>query len=102
MDTVERKIFQLWIRNETERLQKDYSIHLVFRERPICVISIAKNNAKDYQYEYNLQSILNQNYSNYKMIIIDQGSTDGTKDLIKKFMRDHQKLPSSYSFIQAK
>jgi cellulose synthase/poly-beta-1,6-N-acetylglucosamine synthase-like glycosyltransferase len=102
MDTVERKIMQLWTKNETERLSKDYSIDLVFTERPICVISIAKNNAKDYQYEYNLQSILNQNYSNYKIIVIDRGSTDGTGELIKKFMREHNKLPSRYIFIEAK
>lgn len=44
------------------------------------------NNAKNFRYEYNLQSILKLNYTNYKVIIIDDASTDGTPDLIESLI----------------
>ena len=45
------------------------------------------NNAKDFRYDYNLRSILKQNYTNYKIVIIDDGSTDHNPDLIREFVR---------------
>jgi glycosyltransferase EpsE len=44
------------------------------------------NNAKNFRYEYNLQSILNLNYKNYKVVIIDDASTDGTYELLGSFI----------------
>lgn len=44
------------------------------------------NNAKNFRYEYNLQSILNLNYKNYKVVIIDDASTDGTYELLSSFI----------------
>lgn len=102
MDTVERKQSKKWIENETARLEKDYEIHRTFTELPMCLISSTRNNAKDYRYEYHLQSILNQNYSNYQIVIIDEGSTDGTPQIVRKFMRSRHKLKSQYAFIQGK
>jgi glycosyltransferase involved in cell wall biosynthesis len=36
------------------------------------------NNGQDFRYEYNLQSIYNQNYTNYKVVVIDDASKDST------------------------
>ena len=36
-------------------------------------------NAKDFRYQYNLQSMVNLNYKNYKIVIIDDASTDNTE-----------------------
>lgn len=44
------------------------------------------NNAKNFRYEYNLQSILKLNYNNYKVVIVDDASTDGTADLIESLI----------------
>lgn len=42
------------------------------------------NNAKDFRYEYNLQSILNLDYPHYHVVIVDDASTDGTPLLLQE------------------
>jgi glycosyltransferase involved in cell wall biosynthesis len=49
----------------------------------MCVFVGSYNNEKNYRYEYNLISILNQNYTNYRVIIYDDGSFDQTGKLIQ-------------------
>jgi glycosyltransferase involved in cell wall biosynthesis len=49
-----------------------------------------------------LQSILNQNYQNYKLVVIDDASDDGTGDLIKIFLKNSKLPPERYFFIQNK
>jgi glycosyltransferase involved in cell wall biosynthesis len=63
-----------------------YQLNKPIKERAICVVVMTKNNAQKMRYEYNLQSILNQDYTNYKLVIIDQSSTDGTDKLIEEYM----------------
>ena len=42
--------------------------------------------------EYCLQNILEQNYSNFEIILIDGGSTDGTNNLIEKYYKKYSQI----------
>lgn len=55
-------------------------------EKPIVVLVVSYNN-KDW-YKKNLSSIFSQNYTNYKVIYIDDFSTDGTAGLVEKFTKE--------------
>lgn len=52
-------------------------------EKPIVVIVPSYNNAK--WCDYNLTSILKQNYQNFRIIYIDDASSDGTADLVEQY-----------------
>ncbi|GGI28217.1 glycosyltransferase family 2 protein [Pedobacter mendelii] len=45
-----------------------------------------------------LESVLNQTYDNWECIVIDDGSTDNTEEVIEDFIKHH----STYSFIYIK
>jgi len=53
------------------------------------------NNNARFRIEYNLNSIFMQNYTNYKVIIIDDASTDGTTEAYKKYL-DFYKIDKKY------
>ena len=44
-----------------------------------------------------LESLINQDYDNYKIILIDDGSTDGSKKICKSFEKNHPNLIKVYS-----
>lgn len=57
-------------------------------EKPI-VIVIASYNNKDW-YKLNLQSVLTQNYENYRIIYINDASSDDTGKLVEKYLKKHK------------
>lgn len=56
-------------------------------EKPIVIVTPSYNN-RDW-WEWNLTSLINQNYSNYYIIITDDCSTDGTGYLIEHYINEH-------------
>lgn len=69
---------------------------------PFCIVVPSFNNANNFRYEYNLQSIFNQDYSNYRVVIIDDASTDNTTALIKYFLKKSKELASKVVLITNK
>ena len=57
---------------------------------PICVVVPSYNNADKRRYFHNINSILQQDYENYRVIFIDDASDDGTGELMKQYAKDHQ------------
>ena len=52
----------------------------------ISIITVIKNNKE--HIEKNILSLINQNYKNYEHIIIDGGSTDGSKEIIQNYRQN--------------
>lgn len=50
------------------------------------------NNAEDDRYLRNIRSIVMQNYTNYHIVVIDDGSADGTGDLINLYLQKQGKI----------
>lgn len=55
-------------------------------EKPFVVLIPSYNN-RDW-YEYNLGSALSQQYHNFRIIYVDDASTDGTGDLVEAYVRE--------------
>lgn len=58
-----------------------------YEEKPIVVVIPSYNNAQ--WYERNLNSACFQNYSNYRIIYIDDCSPDGTGNLVRSYIETH-------------
>jgi glycosyltransferase involved in cell wall biosynthesis len=66
-------------------------------EKPIVVVVCSYNN---HQWTKNtLDSIFTQNYSNFRLIIVDDCSSDGNQRVIQKYIDDHG-LADRVTFIQ--
>lgn len=59
----------------------------VLEEKHFVIVTASYNN-KDW-YRWNLDSLVNQNYKNYRIIYIDDFSTDGTADLVAEYIKEH-------------
>lgn len=86
-----------YLQAEYVRLQNKYSFQK-YEELPICVVSVGRNLGSGYLKM--IHSVLLQNYSNYKMIIIDDNSDDGTKEKTQEFLNKHSNLQGRIRFIQ--
>ncbi len=54
-------------------------------EKPLVVVIPSYNNSN--WYEWNLDSVFSQRYQNYRVIYIDDASSDGTGELVQKYLQ---------------
>jgi glycosyltransferase involved in cell wall biosynthesis len=77
-----------WQRKEHDRLSGEYDFGLA--ELPFCIVVPTLNNAKGFRYQYNLQSMVNLDYKNFKVVIVDDASTDHTYELIRQWIEENR------------
>ncbi len=56
----------------------------------MCIVVPTFNNVGDDRYIYNIQSILNQNYTNYFVIVVDDHSADNTGSFIQEYLNNNK------------
>lgn len=57
------------------------------QERSFVIVSTSRNNRNYYQ--QNLRSTLNQKHDNYRIIYVDDASTDDTQQLVTSYLQQH-------------
>ena len=57
------------------------------KKEPLITIYITNHNYGKY-IKQSIDSVLNQTYQNFEIIIIDDGSTDNSKNIIEKYKND--------------
>lgn len=65
----------------------------------MCILSPGINNNAQFRIEYFLNSVLTQNYTNYKVVVIDDGSTDGSRHVYRKYFAFHRVSKKHYIYI---
>ena len=70
-----------------------------FPEKPMVIISSSRN-TKNFSIK-NLESTLNQYYSNYRIIWIDDASDDGTPEIVEEYLKKNDQL-NKVTFIKNK
>jgi glycosyltransferase involved in cell wall biosynthesis len=65
-------------------IQRSVDREITAIEGPLVSICIPTFNRKEYL-EVTLESIVNQTYKNIEIVVVDDGSTDGTEEMIKDF-----------------
>ena len=93
MDTLEKKQIEKFEEWEAERMERLYRVSEFQKEVGFCVLVATRNTAWDYRFEFNLHSILRQDYTNYRIVVVDDASTDNTAALVRQFLQ--KQLPSS-------
>ena len=49
-----------------------------------------------YLLPYAIESVIEQSYKNWELIIVDDGSTDNTRDLVKKYKKKDKRITYIY------
>jgi len=76
-------------KQEHDYYQNKYQIDS-YPELPFCIVVPTHNNLPSNRYLRNIRSIVMQNYANFHIVIIDDGSTDGTGEYISEFLREQK------------
>ena len=97
-----RTIDKLYYKNKTEiqilrkyvndcKKLKRFNRNKIYNKNPYISVCIAALNMK-YFIERNIISILNQSFQNFEIIIVNDGSTDETGNIIKRMQSNEKKI----------
>ena len=78
-----------WIRSKKKGL-----IAKLIQQSPVSVIIAARN--EEYNLKYYLHKILQQDYPEYEVIVVDDGSDDQTTDILNQMQRDYPHLRHTF------
>jgi glycosyltransferase involved in cell wall biosynthesis len=87
---------------EYARLDKIWNFQQFKEELPMCVVVPGYNNNAKFRIEYNLNSIFQQNYTNYFVVVINDASTDNSDELYRKYFDFYQISKDSYAYVENK
>lgn len=80
-------VFNLHASNNDLNIAK--RIFPVHTQHKFVYVICSYNNAK--YYKKNLSSVFNQTYENYRVVYVDDASTDNTYNLVKSFIQENHK-----------
>jgi glycosyltransferase involved in cell wall biosynthesis len=91
-ETIFTKIFSIKnSENITHKIISILGIKIKIKKQTPCFSIIMPTYNRNFCIEKAIKSLLNQTYSNWELIIIDDGSTDGTQDFIHNKYADYIK-----------
>ncbi len=68
-------------------------------ELPFCIITPSYGNNDRFRIEYNLNSVFTQNYSNYFVVVTEDGSNDGSDELFRRYFEFYRIPASKYVYV---
>jgi glycosyltransferase involved in cell wall biosynthesis len=71
-----------------------------FKNKPLVTVGITNYNGKQYL-EKCIESFLNQTYSNIEILLIDDCSTDESKEIIQKYEKDYKNIKGIYHEVNS-
>jgi hypothetical protein len=75
---------------EWERLNTKFGMDKLTTELPMCIMVPGYNNNANFRIEYNLNSIFSQNYTNYRLVLINDMSNDGSNEVYRNYFAFHK------------
>ena len=70
-----------------------------YPELPICVVIPSYNNLENMRYKKNLNSILQQDYQNYRIVFIDDVSEDDTGAYMWQLIKERNISPQKVKVV---
>jgi glycosyltransferase involved in cell wall biosynthesis len=83
-----------------ERLNAKFGLDKVATELPMCIVVPSYNNNVRFRIEQNLNSIFSQNYSDYRVVVIDDLSPDDSSAVYQKYFAFHRIDKERYVYIE--
>ena len=82
------------------RLEAKFQLSRLKEELPMCIVVPSFNNNARFRIESNLNSLFTQNYTNYRVVVINDASTDDSDEVFRSFFRFHAIDKQRYTYIE--